>query len=69
MTPNARRLIVATALLATPGAAPQPAPVPPLDQAAQYAADVPKTILELQQFRSARSIAIDPPARAPASRP
>ncbi len=48
---------LAIALLVTLGAAPQPAPVPP-DQAAEYAADVPKTVLELQQFRRARSMPV-----------
>ena len=58
MTPSARRLIVATALLVTAGAAPEPVPVPSPDQAAQYAADVPKTIIELQQFRRAQTIEV-----------
>ena len=58
MSPSARPLIVAIALLATAGAASQPAVVPPPEQATQYAADVPKTIIELQQFRRTQTMEV-----------
>ena len=57
MSARARVLIAALAVLATAGAAPGADPVAPPDQAAQYAADVPKTILELQPFRQSHSLA------------
>jgi hypothetical protein len=37
-------------------------PVPPPEQAAQYRAETPKTILELQQFRRSQSIAAERPS-------
>ena len=52
-------LIAALALLVTVGAASQIYPVPSPEQAAQYAADEPKTILELQPFRQSHSMAIE----------
>lgn len=44
--------------LAVAGKAEQQSPTPPKDQAEAYAAKVPKTVVELQQFRRTRSIAI-----------
>jgi hypothetical protein len=57
--------LIAHLLLATlclpfaPAALADQAPVPSPDQAAQYRADVPKTIIELQQFRRSDSIAAE----------
>jgi hypothetical protein len=59
MRERARLLVAAFAVLVTAGAASQPCPVPPPEQAAPYAADVPKTILELQPFRQTHSMAIE----------
>lgn len=59
MSVRARLLIAALALLVTVGATAQLYPVSPPEQAAQYAADVPKTILELQPFRQSHSMAIE----------
>jgi hypothetical protein len=56
----ARLLAAAISALAS-GAAAEPYPPPPPDQAAQYAADAPKTILELQPFRRAQKLAIGAP--------
>jgi hypothetical protein len=61
MSVRARLLTTALAVLATAGAASGTGPVPPPQQAAQYAADLPKTVLELQQFRQSRSMAIEGP--------
>ena len=55
------RLFAAAALLASlclPVAAAEP-PAPPPEQAAQYRAETPKTILDLQQFRRSQSIAAE----------
>jgi hypothetical protein len=51
----------AAALLASVclAAAADELPIPPPEQAAQYRADTPKPILELQQFRQSRSVAIE----------
>jgi hypothetical protein len=46
-------------------AAAQPYPLPPPDQAAQYQAAGPKTILELQQFRRARAVTVHGPDGRP----
>jgi hypothetical protein len=55
----AAQLLLAICLpLATAALADQAA-VPPPDQAARYRADVPKTIVELQQFRRSQSIAAE----------
>jgi hypothetical protein len=59
MSVRARLLIAALPLLVTVGATAQLYPVPPPEQAAQYAADVPKTILELQPFQQSHSLAIE----------
>jgi hypothetical protein len=63
------RLFAAAALLASlclPVAAAEP-PAPPPEQAAQYRAETPKTILELQQFRRSRSIAAEGAGARPGS--
>ena len=46
------------AVLCLPAAA-EEFPAPPPEQAAQYRAEVPKTILELQQFRRNETIAVE----------
>ena len=61
MSARARLLIVALAVLASAGAAAGADPVPPQQQAAQYAADVSKSILDLQPFRQSHSMAIEGP--------
>jgi hypothetical protein len=61
MSARPRQLIVTLAVLAGAGAASGADPVPPPEQAAQYAADVSKSILELQPFRQSHSMAIEGP--------
>jgi hypothetical protein len=61
MSVRAYVLTGALAVLATAGAASGADPVPPPEQAAQYAADLPKTILELQPFRHSHQMAIEGP--------
>src|SRR5260221_3238430 len=60
-SPALSALLVVGLLAAMPSAAlaAQAVPDPAPDQAAQYKAEVPKTIMELQQFRSTTSVAID----------
>jgi hypothetical protein len=65
MSLRARLLSGALAALVTTGAASGPWPVPLPDQAAQYAAEVPKTIMDLQPFRRRQATAIDGAAGRP----
>lgn len=65
MSLRARLLSGALAALVTTGAASGLWPVPSPDQAAQYAAEVPKTIMDLQPFRRRQATAIDGAAGRP----
>jgi hypothetical protein len=58
MSVRSRLLRGGVVALATAGAVSQPYPVDPADQTAPYAAEVPKTIIELQQFRHSHVEAI-----------
>jgi hypothetical protein len=59
---RAARLLAAAISALACAAAAQTYPQPPPDQAAQYAADAPKTILDLQPFRRAQKLMINGPA-------
>jgi hypothetical protein len=65
MSARARLLVAPLAALAVAGTASGADPVAPPEQAAQYAADRPKTILELQPFRQSQQIAIEGPDARP----
>jgi hypothetical protein len=61
MSARAHLLSAALAVLATAGAASGADPVPPPEQAAQYAADRPKSVLELQPFRQRHEMVLEGP--------
>jgi hypothetical protein len=61
MSVRVRLLVAALAVLAIARATSGADPAPPSDQAAQYAADLPKIILELQPFRDSQQMAIEGP--------
>jgi hypothetical protein len=67
MTRAGYPLAAAISALAALGAAAQPDPVPPPDQAAQYDAPGPKTILELQPFRRTQRLTVRGPDGRPAA--